>query len=411
MRVVLLSDVFARSMGYLENILPKYLARQGIDVHVVAMDLLPYYFLPEFKQTYGNFSEQPCAGVVEGIDGYTLHILGHKRIAGYMRMVGLGGKLRALRPDIVQTTATIGWTPLDAAVYKLLLGYKLFTGSHTTASVFPLASQESSWWNRQRLRCALLRTFPGRLVSQLAERCYGATVDCADVAVRFFGVPKEKMDICPLGVDTELFSPATNGNDVRARSEFRRRLGFADSDIVCVYAGRFSEDKNPLLLARAVADLMFAGEPFRGFFLGNGVQAQAIEACQGCVTHPFIPVHQLANFFRACDIGVWPMQESTSMLDAAACGLPVIVNHTVAATERFEGNGLTYKLNDLEDLIRVLRIFREPETRERLGRCGARKMAQEFSWEAVARRRLLDYEAALHSGNMLTEKTVPERSV
>ena len=31
MRVALLSDVFAKNMGYLENILPKYFARLGVD--------------------------------------------------------------------------------------------------------------------------------------------------------------------------------------------------------------------------------------------------------------------------------------------------------------------------------------------------------------------------------------------
>jgi hypothetical protein len=58
MRVVFLSDVFARNMGYMENIFPKYLARLGVEVHVIAMDLLPYYWMEKFSETYGGFSEQ-----------------------------------------------------------------------------------------------------------------------------------------------------------------------------------------------------------------------------------------------------------------------------------------------------------------------------------------------------------------
>ncbi len=191
----------------------------------------------------------------------------------------------------------------------------------------------------------------------------------------------------------------------------RQRLGFSEPDIVCIYTGRLGEDKNPLLLAKAVAQLVAAGEPFRGLFVGNGVQAQAIQSCSGCVTHPFVPVRELGNLYRAADIGVWPTQESTSMLDAAACGLPIVANDTMTAPERLEGNGLAYKLNDVRDLVRALREIRDQEIRGRLGSYGVQKMARDFSWESVARRRLQDYEAVLRSSSLRKEKAVSKEAL
>jgi hypothetical protein len=164
-RVALLSDSFSRNVGYLENMLPKYLARKHLDVHVLSMDLPPYYWLREFADTFKGFLEELRPGTIEKLEGYTLHILPHKRVGGYMRMVGLGKKLRSIRPDIVQTMTAIGWNPLDAALYKQFFGYELFTGAHMTASVFPLARREVPWWNRERLKCTIFRTVPGRLVS------------------------------------------------------------------------------------------------------------------------------------------------------------------------------------------------------------------------------------------------------
>ena len=397
--MVLLSEVFAKNMGYLENFLPKYLARLGVEVHVVTLGLPPYYYLKESKATYGGIApgEDLSPGAVESFEGFTLHLLPHKRVLGYMQIEGLRKKLGSIRPDIVQTTAAIGWTPLQAAAAKPLLGYKLFTGNHYHASVFPLANKRSSQWSRELLRCRMTRTLPGWLVSLVTEKCYAITTDCADVATRFFGVPKSKIDVCTLGVDTELFRPISSEKDQLERLALRQCLGFSGTEIVCVYTGRFSEDKNALLLARAVAHLAGKGEPYRGLFLGNGVQAQAIQACASCTIHPFVPVHELGDFYRASDVGVWPTQESTSMLDAAACGLPVVANDTMTAPERLEGNGATYKLNDLGDLIRALLEFRDRRTRESFGALGARKMARDFSWESVARRRLGDYEAALGS--------------
>lgn len=160
---------------------------------------------------------------------------------------------------------------------------------------------------------------------------------------------------------------------------------------------KVSEDKNPLLLAEAVTRLSRIGEPFRGLFVGNGVQAEVLRSSPGCVVHPFVPFYELGDFYRSADIGVWPTQESTSMLAAAACGLPIVVNDTLVAVERIEENGITYKLDDVNDLVRALRSLRTPQERRRLGLLGADKMARAFSWESVAKRRLADYEAALDS--------------
>jgi glycosyltransferase involved in cell wall biosynthesis len=412
MKVALLTEVFPRNMGYLENFLPKYLMRLGIDVHVVTMDLPPYYQMKEkeFKETYGGFADSAdlIPGAVETIQGFTLHVLRHRKVLGYMQMTQLKKKLASIRPNIVQTTAAIGWIPLQAALAKFFLGFKLFTGNHYHASVFPLANTKLSPWSRELLRCRITRTLPGWLVSMSTEKCYAIAPDCADVATRFFGVPKTKISVCPLGVDTELFNPISTERDHQSRLALRRRLGFSDSEIVCIYTGRFSEDKNPLLLAKAVAQLVGRGMPYRGLFVGNGVQAQAIQSNAGCTAHPFVPVHELAEFYRASDIGVWPTQESLSMLDAAACGLPIVANHTITVPERLDGNGAAYQLNDLRDLVRVLLELRDPEIRNRLGAFGFRKMTHDFSWESIARRRLRDYEAALSPRGRREETMVSE---
>lgn len=400
MLVALISEIFCKDMGYLENMLPKHLSRLGVNVHVLATDLSPYYRNKHAQGAYKDFSRGMQRGTVERRDGYTLHILGHREVLGYMRMRDLRARLRSIRPDVVQTLAAGGWIPLEAALNQPFLKYRLFTGCHMTASVFPLANRRLPAWHRDRLRCLFTRGIPGRFISVFTEKCYGATNDCADIAVRFFGVPKDKIDICPLGVDTDLFGPISNHRQHLERLALRRELGFADSDIVCIYSGRFSKDKNPLLLATAVARLRAAGRPYRGLFVGNGAQVDAIESCPGCVTRPFVAVQDLATYFRAADIGVWPTQESMSMLDAAACGLPIIVNHTMAATERIEGNGLPYKLNDVGDLVRALVELSDPGIRKLMGSVGAKKMARDFSWALIAKRRLSDYEAALrHAGN------------
>jgi glycosyltransferase involved in cell wall biosynthesis len=408
MRVVLLSEVYAKGMGYLENLLPKYLARLGVETHVVATDLSMSFRQNSGKTEYDSFVPRNVAGSVEILDGYTLHLLGHKRALGQIRMAPLKEKLASLRPDVVQTMTPIGWIGLDAALYKRSLGYQLFTGCHYHASVFPLARKKMRALSSEWLQCLAMRKIPGRLVSLVTSKCYAIAQDCADIAEKYFGVERNKIVICPLGVDSEIFHPVANDRDAADRTALRQRLGFAQSEIVCIYTGRFCEEKNPLVLAKAVERLFLSGSPYRGLFIGNGAQAEAIAACAGCKIHPFVTVKELGAFLRAADIGVWPAQESMSMLDAAACGLPIVANHTMTARERLDGNGLAYRLSDLGDLVRVLLDLRNEETRLRLGELGARKMKREYSWEHIARQRVRDYETALGSLRLSSETVVSE---
>jgi glycosyltransferase involved in cell wall biosynthesis len=108
-----------------------------------------------------------------------------------------------------------------------------------------------------------------------------------------------------------------------------------------------------------------------------------------------MPHADLGPQYRAADVAVWPTNESTSMLDAAACGLPLVVSDGIAYRDHVEGNGVVVRMNDLDDLVDHLRRLGDPDERRRLGSAGARKMAERFSWDRVARLRLRDYERAV----------------
>ena len=390
---------FPRDMGYSNTMLARYLAQIGADVHYIATDLPVYHKSRDARSAYSNFSADTTMtpGESEPYDGYTVHCIGHRYLLGVPMFIGLYDKLRQIRPDVVQLFINAGWAPIQTAAAKLALGFRLFSAAHTTVSVFPLARRVIRPWDRDWIANLATRAIPGRLVSVFTERCYAATGDCAEVATRFYGMPERKVSVVPLGVDTQNFYPPRTSAELERRSQLRRELGVAETDLVCIYTGQFTDAKNPMVLARAVEILRKAGMQVRGLFIGNGSQGDAISKCDGCVVLPFMPHRELPQYYRAADIGAWPTQESMSMLDAAACGLPIIVNDTLLATERIDGNGITYRLNDPVDLADKIRLLGDPEYRRRLGSVGSRRMTELFSWDAIARRRLADYAAALPS--------------
>lgn len=390
MKIVIVATTYPRGMGYMGTMLPKYLARLGSEVHYITTNLPHYYQSGSSATSYSDFEGGAVAvpGTMEQIDGYTVHTLEHQYLAGQPRILGLGKLLSRLQPEVVQVFGCNGWLPMDAARYKRLGGYRLYTAAHTTHSVFPLATTRHHRLHPAMIRNLLGRQIPGYLMNRRVDCCVAATDDCADVAHRFFGVPSEKLIVIPLGVDTELFYPAVSEHAVAARRQLRAQLDVADDECLAIYTGQLTVAKNPLILARAVATMKARGERVKGLFIGGGEQRDAILDCQGCVVLPFMPVTKLGEYYRAADIGVWPTQESTSMLDAAACALPIVVNHTLVARERIDGNGVTYRLNDLDSMVECLTNLRDPARRMALGEVGAQRMLREFSWRKMVERRL-----------------------
>jgi glycosyltransferase involved in cell wall biosynthesis len=386
-------------MGYANTMLARYLARLGVDVHYIAADLPIYHQNRDARSVYGQFSANRTMkpGESERYEGYTVHCVGHRNVLGVPMFANLVGKLRELRPDVVQQFILAGWAPLQTVAAKLALGFSLFSAAHTTVSAFPLARRKLHPWDRAWLVNMATRAIPGRVTSLFTERCYAATRDCAEVAERFYGIPHAKIVVVPLGVDTENFHLMRTAAERERREQLRRELGFNTTDIVCIYTGQFTDIKNPLVLGRAVDRLQASGLPVRGLFIGSGPQSEQLAACRGCVQLPFMPHRELPPYYRAAEIGVWPTQESMSMLDAAACGLPIIVNDTLLATERIDGNGITYRLNDATDLAEKIALLRDPAYRQQLGSVGARRMVELFSWDALARQRIAEYEAVLAS--------------
>lgn len=392
MKIVILTTWFSEKMGYIENCLPKAMAKLGHEVHVVSSTAQVYYNSPEYDKVYEPFIGKNIQNIgVKQVDGFTLHRIPFRNLQNKVFLKDLGVKLKEINPDVVQVFDAFSFPTLQAAYYKITLGYKLFTANHTVASVFPLY-QEGKGTLLHRLMFFVTRTIPGTMISWVTSKCYPATVDALDIAIKYYGIPERKTQLASLGVDTDFFCPQTNEESKEFRVTKRKELGISDEEILCIYTGRFTEGKNPLCLAKAIEILVEKEEPYKALFMGNGPQLEEIAKMKGCIVHKFEPYHTLPKYYGIAEIGVWPKQESTSMIDAAACGLPIVISNKVLATERVEGNGLTYIENDSEDLANKLLELKDAALRKQLGGFGVEKIQKNYSWDKIAKERVEDYK-------------------
>jgi len=396
MKIVIVSTYFSKYMGYTENCLPRALANMGHEVHVVTSNFNVYGNDVDYAENYQSFLGPADQGSCEfQFDGYTVHRLPSRVIAGYLQIKSLAAKIREIRPNIVHSVEIASLQTYILAAIKPFHGFRLFTESHQHLSVVKPFLKEPGFYPLKRSIYWLTRTLPTFIASATVEKCYAVAPDCLYVAHKFYGVPKKKLVLQSLGSDTSLFFPVCTEEDLQKRASLRHRLGYSDSDLVCVYTGRFTSAKNPLLLAQAINHLSGINPGWHGLFVGEGAQRDEILRCRNTIILPFMTHRELADLYRAVDLAVWPCQESMSMLDAASSGLPLIVSNKIGEIERVKGNGKVFKEGDVDDLCTVLESFSAKNDRLRYGLAGREKMVAHYSWAITANNMSDDYSLSL----------------
>lgn len=195
--------------------------------------------------------------------------------------------------------------------------------------------------------------------------------------------------VVPNAVDVELFTRDANRQQTR---DARGWNGF-----VVGYAGRLVESKGVFDLLEATNQL----ENVQLVFIGEGEARAELEkrASENVYFVGAQPLEKLPDLFSALDCLVLPSRTTASwkeqfgrvLIEAAACGVPVVGSDSGAIPEVIgQGEnalGLTFPEGDVAALSAALRrLQQEPDLARKLGEVGARRARDEFSWARVAAR-------------------------
>lgn len=251
----------------------------------------------------------------------------------------------------------------------------------------------ATWWRKPLVR--RWYGFAGmqqRVASQLPELLTVSSTSAADIA-EDFGVAPEKLQVVPLGVDTDVFKPAP-------RRVPNRIIAIASADV-------------PL---KGIAHLLHAVARLRA---GRDVEVQLVAKLEpNGPTEKLIAelgitdiVHsssglsdaQLASLLSSSEIACIPsLYEGFSLpaVEAMASGIPVVASRAGALPEVVGPDGHCARLvapANVDELTRVLgELLDSPAQRHRLGANGRRRAVDVFSWESVAAQTVAVYERARH---------------
>jgi glycosyltransferase involved in cell wall biosynthesis len=191
----------------------------------------------------------------------------------------------------------------------------------------------------------------------------------ADLAILGRGVPSERVDIVPLGIDTDEYQPQQS-------KLIHELFSFPEDRKVVVYAGHMEARKGVATLIQAAIELLvnkkrtdvcfalFGNRPgesavYEEMYLGKGVDN--LIRFGGYRS-------DLNELFPGCYCGVIPSTGwdsfTRSSMEMAACGLPIIVSDTGGLPETIEDQrtGIVYPAGDVEKLAEAIELLLDNPT-------------------------------------------------
>jgi glycosyltransferase involved in cell wall biosynthesis len=246
----------------------------------------------------------------------------------------------------------------------------------------------------------LQRAYARMMIGHACRAADAVIVDSEFAAcelVRLIGCPQEKIHVIPLGVSAE-FAP---GADNESAEGFRRRHGVGRQFFL--YVGSLKPHKNVGGLLRAFSalgerkelQLVCVGEK-----LEDNVDLRALCAGQGIFERVrslgWLDESELIAAYRAATAVVLPsLYEGFGfpVLEAMACGTPVIASNAASIPEVVGDAGLLVDPSAQRDLTRAMvSLLDDPELHVSLRARGLLR-AKLFTWETCAEKTLTLYRS------------------
>lgn len=382
MKILYVVDYYQPQLGYSEYFIPQELKRKGHKVTILTSNY--YYPFPNYTDTAGKIlgPRQQAAGTfkLDGIEvikePLVLEIFTRAIFRNHEKHV------RRLRPDLVIVNKSAGFNTIRMAQLKPKYGYRYISyDAHLPSGFLAVGNQyakEIFYW--------LFRVFFASLINTQADALVAVQEDTTIIMERYYG--QKNIVHIPLGTDTRRFK-----FDRSAGKKIRSKLKIKSRDFVVIYTGKIIQTKGVILLFKALNTLWSKGLKIHLVLVGNGNQEYMAE-CYDQVDsqyHDFIhhvgftQNKDLYKYYSAANVGVWPLEESTAMNDAAACELPFIANHTIGARVRLSNkNALTYKKGNVADLAKKIKyLYSHPTQTKQMGKRGKALIDTKLSWSRI----------------------------
>lgn len=373
MHICMLTDYFLPHMlGGTEKVvyeLSRQLIQKGCQVTVVTL----------------NTDRVEGHSLIEGMNIYRLPAISVTKLLGAQLTLSPVALFRVhriverVRPDIVHAHNLYFQLTMVAPFVKRLMHVPLVTTLHLPKMVYNRILLDSLIGVYQRV--------VGDLIVRSSERLIAVSRSVMKHAIRDLGVPLSKIVLIPNGVDMQVYTPS----------------GQKPANPVVTYVGRLIENKGPRYLVEAGLDILKNHPEAHIYVIGDGplkeklIQQVASQKLENRI-HILGNVPDILPILRRTTVFVRPSLTgeaiSLAILEAMACGLPVVASNVEGNNEIVENevNGYLVPPADPEALGEIIGfLLANRKVADAMGK-NARKTAEKvYDWKRIAEQTLKVY--------------------
>jgi glycosyltransferase involved in cell wall biosynthesis len=181
------------------------------------------------------------------------------------------------------------------------------------------------------------------------------------------------------GIDTEQFRPKEKPHSGK---------------IILLTVSRLIKRKGVRYIIRAMPDILKKHKSVELHVIGDGPEkadlmklAEKLGVKSSVKFIGYVQHNKLPRHYQGADIFILPSQfegMSNTILEAMACGLPVITTNTGGTKELINDNGIVIRKYSMQDIAdAVIKLIGDKATMQSMSQ-NSRKIALDYSWKAVA---------------------------
>lgn len=229
---------------------------------------------------------------------------------------------------------------------------------------------------------------------------------------RLFGVPYEKVDVIPNGINVNKF------DGVEKDMEFRRNYA-ADNEKIIFFAGRLVPEKGVNVLLDAFMKIRQHYHDVKIVIAGKGPmldewrqKAYNMGISDKVYFTGLLNDEQITKMYKVIDIAVFPstyepfgivalegMLSGTPTVVSDAGGLNEIIRHGIDGMKSYAGNA-----NSLADSI--LEILFNKQLANQIVDCAVKKIKESYNWDLIADKTIKIYEKTIGDRPSVQESVV-----
>jgi len=301
------------------------------------------------------------------------------------------GLLRQLRPDLVYVEAEADSLVLwQFARHRRRFGYRLaFFGWENLPRPGPRHAHPWPQWAMQHL----LHRLAAWTLRRVDAAVWGNT-EGAGLLRESYGLAREVPVLPQMGVDTALYAP----EDPLAA---RRALGLPPAMPLIGYVGRLVRAKGIMTLLAAAEGWLQTGQAALLLVGGGPLESDIVEwVRENRLSHavhllPAVPPQEIPRILPALDVLVLPSESTPTwkeqfgrvLVEAMACGVPVVGSNAGAIPEVIADAGLVFSAGEADALRDALgRLLSDAELRQQLIQRGRTRACTEYDQRVIAGR-------------------------